>query len=213
MQSSSYIKLCIIFLLLTTFWVEGQRRRPSNRNRGRGRNRNRNRGQPENNEIYCYTCYADFENIPSSVFNPVTYIYKNLCYNPATNYSMTDNEYLTKCSPSTKFCSVDITRMNNVLLSVDRRCGTATCRETCVARGYGVLRETCTFCCGGRVNEDSPEYDEEEHANYKCPGKPHWLEPQWSSNTDHQTNSLFLFIITMLALEFNQLFLDVLFRF
>lgn len=123
--------------------------------------------------ISCYTCYADFERIPYTQFNPVNYIYTNLCYNPAINYTLTDSEYLTKCSSPTKHCMVDITRMNNVLLSVDRRCGSSTCRKTCLSRGYGVIRETCTFCCGGRVTENDPDYDEELHENYQCPKEPH----------------------------------------
>lgn len=154
-----------------------QRRRPSgNRRPNRPKQRGKNRGgKPSGDDIgiYCYTCYADFERVPLTVFNPVTYIYNNPCYNPALNYTLTDNEYLTKCSSTTKYCMVDVTRMNGVLISVDRRCGQSTCRKTCLSRGYGVIRETCTFCCGGRINEDHPDYDEEIHSVYKCPNEPH----------------------------------------
>ena len=141
-----------------------RKRKPPRRKGQKGANDNR---------LNCYTCYADFERIPLTVFNPVNYIYNNLCYNPSQNYTLADHEYLTKCSGTTKFCMVDITRMNDVLLSVDRRCGGATCRKTCLDRGYGVIRETCTFCCGGRTTEDDPEYDEEQHDMYKCPNEAH----------------------------------------
>lgn len=165
-----------LLILLLDLWivldsVSGQavpRKRPTPKRRKPNRKKT---DQPE--RINCYTCYADFEKIPLSVFNPVNYIFNNLCYNPSTNYTMADSDYLTKCAPGTKFCMVDITRMNDVLLSVDRRCGGATCRKTCLARGYGVIRETCTFCCVGRVPEDDPEFDEDLHGNYKCPTEPH----------------------------------------
>lgn len=140
------------------------------RGRARGRGRARNKDDPG---VWCYTCFADFEKIPLSIFNPGSYIYNNLCYNPALNYSLTDHEYLTKCSEPTRYCMVDITRLNGVLLSVDRRCGASTCRKTCLSRGYGTIRETCTYCCGGRINEDNRLYNEEMHSIYRCPDEPH----------------------------------------
>lgn len=142
-----------------------RRRKPANRNRKKP-----NSDVPE--RINCYTCLADFKKIPMSVFNPSNFIFTNLCYNPSANYTAADAEFLTKCSATTRFCVVDVTRMNDVLLSVDRRCGERNqlClgKPTCLAHGYGLVEETCTFCCGGRLTEDDPEYDEELHANYTC---------------------------------------------
>lgn len=164
MEHSRLIKLLtlIFCLLIIIDVIEGQsKRRPSSRRR---------KPKPgQDKRLQCYTCYADFEKVSSSIFNPGNYIFNNLCYNIAQNYTAADAEFLTRCSTPTKYCMVDITRMNGVLLSVDRRCGGTTCRNTCLARGYGVIRDTCTFCCGGRFTEDDPEYDEEIHANYKCP--------------------------------------------
>ena len=135
----------------------------------RNRNRNRNRKQKEPEErLKCYSCYVDF----SLKFNP-----KNLCYNPNLNQSLTDTLLLTQCSPFTKFCTVDITRVNKVLAIIDRRCGLPTCREICLQKGYGVERETCTYCCKGKLTEDDDEYDEYEAGNYTCPTVPHWNLP------------------------------------
>lgn len=145
------------------------RRRPSPARRRRPLNRNRKPGTGEPERINCYTCFADFEKIPLTIFNPSNFIINNACYNPAVNYTLADAEYLTRCSATTRYCLVDVTRMNNVLLSVDRRCGERNqCRKTCLDRGYGLIKETCTFCCAGRVTEDDPGYDEELHANYTC---------------------------------------------
>lgn len=161
--------LLLLDLLLDT--SAQQRRRPGTRRRKPNRKPKPGDAPPA---VNCYTCFADFEKIPLSVFNPAHYIFTNPCYNPSYNYTLADAEYLTRCSATTRYCMVDVTRMNDVLLSVDRRCGERNvCRKTCLARGYGLIKETCTFCCGGRVAEDDPEYDEELHANYTCPGEPH----------------------------------------
>src|SRR5699024_5012640 len=88
--------------------VTNTRRRPSS---SRTRNRNRNRKGKDDPGTWCYTCFADFEKIPFSVFHTPNYIYNNFCYNPALNYTVTDNEYLTKCSSTTRYCVVDITRL------------------------------------------------------------------------------------------------------
>ena len=147
-----------------------QNRKPARRRKPANRNRKKPTDIPE--RINCYTCLADFKKIPMSVFNPSNFIFTNLCYNPSANYTAADAEFLTKCSATTRFCVVDVTRMNDVLLSVDRRCGERNqlClgKPTCLAHGYGLVEETCTFCCGGRLTEDDPEYDEELHANYTC---------------------------------------------
>ncbi len=96
-----------------------------------------------------------------------------LYYNPSSNITLADQGHLTQCSPVTRFCTVDITRVNNVLAVVDRRCGLSTCRHFCLAKGYGVERETCTYCCGGKLREDDEGFDEDESDNYKCPTIPH----------------------------------------
>ncbi|KAI2809459.1 hypothetical protein RDWZM_003274 [Blomia tropicalis] len=166
MEARNVLIWLILIGLFANVLINAQQRRRPNRRRKPSRNK-----KDQDVRLNCYTCYADFEKIPLTVFNPVNYIYTNLCYNPAQNFTMADHEYLTRCASSTKYCMVDITRMNDVLLSVDRRCGGSTCRKTCLARGYGVIRETCTFCCGGRIPEDDPEYDED--FVYKCPTEPH----------------------------------------
>jgi hypothetical protein len=128
-------------------------------------NRNRGKNLEPMERINCYSCYVDF--------TLQKFDNQHLCYNPSLNITLADQEHLTQCSPVTRFCTVDITRVNNVLAVVDRRCGLSTCRHFCLAKGYGVERETCTYCCGGKLREDDEGFDEDESDNYKCPTIPH----------------------------------------
>ena len=149
--------LCFVILIMSLSQRRNDRR---NRNRNRGRKPN----EPEMDRIHCYTCYLDFT---LQRFDNL-----NSCYNPSLNITLAEQEHLTQCSPATRFCTVDITRVNDVLAIVDRRCGQSTCQPLCVAKGYGIERQTCTYCCGGKLTEDDENFDEENN-NYKCPTVPH----------------------------------------
>lgn len=125
--------------------------------RGRGR-----QPEPVDQRLNCYSCYVDFTIEKFRV--------NNLCYNPAYNWTLADQEHLTKCPRQSKFCTVDITRVNGGLGIVDRRCGGTTCKYYCISKGYGVERETCTYCCSGKPNDDDEDFDEEAREKYKaCP--------------------------------------------
>lgn len=97
----------------------------------------------------------------------------NLCYSPGSNFTAADHEHLTACPKPTKYCTVDITRVNDGLVVVDRKCGGSTCNYFCINKGYGVEIETCTFCCPGKpvVTQEEPEEQEGEEPKpkYKCP--------------------------------------------
>jgi len=155
------ILLSIVILILIE--ISSSQRRPNNRNRNR--NRGRKPSDTPLERINCYSCYVDF--------TLQKFDNQHLCYNPNANITLADQEHLTQCSPVTRFCTVDITRVNNVLAIVDRRCGLSTCRHYCLSKGYGVDRETCTYCCAGKLNEDDENFDEDSNSNYRCPTVPH----------------------------------------
>jgi hypothetical protein len=158
----------ILFTILISILIElslSQRRGNNNQRKVNNRNRGTNVEPLPSKRINCYSCYVDF--------TLQKFDNQHLCYNPSLNITLADQEHLTQCSPVTRFCTVDITRVNNVLAVVDRRCGLSTCRHFCLAKGYGVERETCTYCCGGKLREDEEGFDQKESDNYKCPTIPH----------------------------------------
>src|SRR5882724_12319531 len=96
--------ICLLLIILLIIDLSlSQTRKPKRKNRNRNRNR---KAKDLENRLKCYTCYVDFSNKFDS---------KHLCYNPNMNETLTDTLLLTQCSPYTKFCTVDITRVNNVL--------------------------------------------------------------------------------------------------
>ncbi|KAL3187883.1 hypothetical protein MRX96_000501 [Rhipicephalus microplus] len=41
---------------------------------------------------------------------------------------------------------VEVTRLNGVLVTYSRRCADK-CSPNCYEKGFGMLREQCTYCC------------------------------------------------------------------
>ena len=167
-NSKRFIAIVIVFLLLLELTL-CQRSRPKPK-KPKNRNRNRNRKKTADtidHRIKCLSCYADMR----LKFNP-----SNLCYNPYQNATQADILFLTQCSPFSRYCTVDISRINSVLAVIDRRCGPPdppVCSHFCISKSYGVDTTVCTYCCTSKVNEDDDNYDEDLHANYTCPNEPH----------------------------------------
>ena len=152
-------------------WNLGQKRKVD-RKKGRPKPKPRQRGrqpepEPEFQPVKCYFCSVNFFATKFDV--------TNLCYNPGHNFTVADAEYLTTCSSTTKFCTVDITRLGGGLIGVDRKCGSSTCNYFCLNKGYGAEIQTCTHCCPGKPTIDLDLLEEGEVVPpYQCPSSRIW---------------------------------------
>lgn len=161
---SRVILVLLLVVLIVMEMILGQSSGSKRKNRNRNRKRKKTESEPR---VKCMTCYVDFR----VKFDP-----NSLCYNPTLNQTLADELYLSQCSPFTRYCTVDIGRINKVLGIIDRRCGPANppqCHPFCFTKGYGVEMSVCTYCCDGKVTEDDDDYDPDIHANYTCPTVPH----------------------------------------
>ncbi|XP_003740721.1 uncharacterized protein LOC100908119 [Galendromus occidentalis] len=85
--------------------------------------------------IRCHTCEADF----SSERYDITH--------PCLVGDRRDNSRdLAQCSRNSRFCKAEVTRQHGLLVSFGRSCA-EYCVENCVTKGFGIVRETCIYCC------------------------------------------------------------------
>ncbi|KAH8033508.1 hypothetical protein HPB51_013391 [Rhipicephalus microplus] len=82
--------------------------------------------------VRCHTCDADFTIEKFSVDHPCL-----------VGQRERDVAY---CSVNSNFCKVEVTRLNGVLVTYSRRCADK-CSPNCYEKGFGMLREQCTYCC------------------------------------------------------------------
>ncbi|RWS25491.1 hypothetical protein B4U80_02754, partial [Leptotrombidium deliense] len=108
--------------------------------------------------VQCLECSIEFGYLR---FDP-----SNLCYNPALNFSMVKHKFVTICPLESRFCITEIVRVNGVFVGINRKCGVSSCLEACFQKGFGVERESCTYCCNGIQAED---FNEETGKSYNCP--------------------------------------------
>lgn len=82
--------------------------------------------------VRCQTCDVDFTIEKFSVEHPCLVGQKE--------------RDIAYCSANSNFCKVEVTRLNGVLVTYSRRCADK-CSPNCYEKGYGMLREQCTYCC------------------------------------------------------------------
>ncbi|XP_022689165.1 uncharacterized protein LOC111260561 [Varroa jacobsoni] len=82
--------------------------------------------------VQCYTCDVDFS---------------------VDRYDANDSclvglgsKDTVSCSSNSNYCKVDVARLNGVLVAFSRKCSNV-CAPSCSEKGFGINRETCTYCC------------------------------------------------------------------
>ncbi|OQR78520.1 hypothetical protein BIW11_06355 [Tropilaelaps mercedesae] len=100
--------------------------------------------------VLCYTCDVDFSSDK--------YDANNSCLVGV------GNKDTTSCSTNSNYCKaslclamplrlsrVEVARLNGVLVAFSRKCAD-TCAHSCNEKGFGINRETCTYCCQKNPN-------------------------------------------------------------
>ncbi|XP_018494248.1 uncharacterized protein LOC108863631 [Galendromus occidentalis] len=82
--------------------------------------------------VQCYTCDVDFSSDK--------YDSNNSCLVGI------GNKDTASCSTNSNWCKVEVARLNGVLVQFSRKCADS-CAPNCNEKGFGLNRETCTYCC------------------------------------------------------------------
>lgn len=145
--------------------------------------------------LVCFSCVADFG---SGGFDTT-----NICINPLQNATIAKDELLTICPPFSRFCKVDIVRINGAFKSILRGCGDSICNDSCFQKGYGIEIETCTFCCKGI---DLDEFSDETSGKFVCPTRVQNLRQKFNWHEEHPGFGRFaLFVIAMISTKLENL--------
>lgn len=121
--------------------------------------------------LVCLSCESDFS--AGHKFDET-----DLCYNPWRNVTIAKDELLTMCPPFSRFCKVELVRVNGMFGSISRKCGDVHCRDMCFQKGFGVNREQCNFCCRG---VDLDELSERSAKNFNCPTSEQNIKVTWKT--------------------------------
>ncbi|CAH1259344.1 Hypp2251 [Branchiostoma lanceolatum] len=84
--------------------------------------------------LSCYSCDEEFK----------FYYYDTMCQSEVTR----DNSTLSDCGSSSRYCMIERTKTNGVILAFSRGCS-ETCYWGCRTSGLGMTTEICTWCCAG----------------------------------------------------------------
>ncbi|XP_078577782.1 uncharacterized protein LOC144862831 [Branchiostoma floridae x Branchiostoma japonicum] len=84
--------------------------------------------------LSCYSCAEEFR----------FYFYDTMCMSEVTR----DNATLSDCGSSSRYCMIERTKTNGVVLAFSRGCS-ETCYWGCRTSGLGMTTEICTWCCSG----------------------------------------------------------------
>nr|XP_027220417.1 uncharacterized protein LOC113812694 [Penaeus vannamei] len=104
----------------------------------------RSPGRVEPGNLTCYSCKLDFR--------PRNYKWDHPCLGRHSGLPV-DTEYLVACGPNDKYCRVERTEVNGILILLTREC-TDECYYGCRPKGFGINFESCAQCCNSHACND-----------------------------------------------------------
>ncbi|OQR73188.1 hypothetical protein BIW11_09897, partial [Tropilaelaps mercedesae] len=77
------------------------------------------------------------------------------------------------CSRSARYCKAEVARQLGLLVTFQRSCA-EECAHSCSTKGFGIVKETCTYCCTS--DPSCSENPETRRRNY---ARPNYTRPWW----------------------------------
>ncbi|XP_022647370.1 uncharacterized protein LOC111244459 isoform X1 [Varroa destructor] len=122
--------------------------------------------------IRCHTCEADFSNTRYRADDP--------CLIGDRGKLADGSRDIALCSRNVRFCKAEVSRQLGLLVTFQRSCA-EECTHSCSTKGFGIVRETCIYCCTS--DPSCSENPEKRRINYARPNRTHVSYRRTSSNS------------------------------